>query len=637
MRRRRSSQKFRAEQEIFRTYPIDQVVRAFVERLTKSTTNDEKFDYLFSFLNKFKQIFSQSKPKLDASDADRAKFELDLLTNCEKICTLLAFYLCQTETSQIRLLSLRLVIYLSHLREFHIKLQYFNIKLLIIRLIDLDLNYDETALCLEYIRLLNDIYIDCIDKPIVYCLLSSIEDSSFRLNELLLETLLEIIIKNPKLACECNAFADLISYIQNGCTENEFNIELITQCLIKVADDHECRRIMRLDDLLSNLISPLIDIDYVPLIYGSMYSHHRAKTGKMNEKYDPASMPVDSSPKLDSILNSCTIALYSMMKQTIGIPMLTVNDCKLLKSLLSPCRWFLESNKHEKAPHKLFNQSTARLEATRKTSTDERKLVLITNLINLLYRLFKVEDISIQEYIGKISNMHNSDRPHSQSASTVNYPETMDLIDDELVNAECDFLFESTERYTNHRTVNPNLAICYNALLFKAFIEADIHESLLDLYFGLPVSFLQNYNLLLREQCSSNQMYQYQMLSLKCLNLFAELYYMGISLFYNEYCLDDFLNLDTTTQPPRNNARGTRPYSLDTSIYNEKKKNSLILYMKRLNFVEREKEIILYMTEFISKKERFKSGKSIQIKEISRLSFLSQNFIANSGYLSSKG
>jgi hypothetical protein len=205
-------------------------------------------------------------------------------------------------------------------------------------------------------------------------------------------------------------------------------------------------------------------------------------------------------------------------------------------------------------------------------------------------------------------------------------------MEDQLVNAECDLLFESTEKYSSHHTLNPNLSICYEALLLKAFMGADLFEALLDLYFGIPVSFLQDYSLLLNDSNIGNSksiMYQYQTLSLKCLNLFAELYYMATILFYNEYCIDDFLIGDITT-------KSTSPYSLNNSIFNEKKKMGVIDYLKKMSFPEREREIIVYMTDFYSKKEMLKNGANVPINEIAKLSFFSQNFIANSGYLTTK-
>lgn len=274
-------------------------------------------------------------------------------------------------------------------------------------------------------------------------------------------------------------------------------------------------------------------------------------------------------------------------------------------------------------------------------------MLLLNNLMSLLYKLFKVEDVNINEYMRANTNesrqrSHSSIGNYSDSFASFNDKQPsqgyatsrrmLDLIDDDLVNAECDTLFESAENYTSLRAINPNLNICYQALLLKAFIEAGILEALIDLYYGLPVSFLQNYNLLMGNVAEI--MYQLQMLSLRCLNLFAELYYRSSIFFYNEFCIDDFLDLLRTDASQ--NDTTPNPYNLNKSIYTETKKLALISYLKKLDFLEREKDMILYITEYYSRKEIIKSGMSIQTDEIARLSFFSQNFIANSGYLSSK-
>ena len=56
-----------------------------------------------------------------------------------------------------------------------------------------------------------------------------------------METLLELSCKKPKLACKLRIFNELIYYIVNLSTENEFCIELIIQTFIKVMNDKECR------------------------------------------------------------------------------------------------------------------------------------------------------------------------------------------------------------------------------------------------------------------------------------------------------------------------------------------------------------------------------------------------------------
>jgi hypothetical protein len=54
-----------------------------------------------------------------------------------------------------------------------------------------------------------------------------------------------------------------------------------------------------------------------------------------------------------------------------------------------------------------------------------------------------------------------------------------------------------------------------------------------------------------------------------------------------------------------------------------------------LNGPEREKEVILFLTEFNTKKESIKNGSSTPSNELSRISFFTQQFLAHSGYLKS--
>lgn len=186
------------------------------------------------------------------------------------------------------------------------------------------------------------------------------------------------------------------------------------------------------------------------------------------------------------------------------------------------------------------------------------------------------------------------------------------------MNQECEALFEPFEIYSAQSNINnlegssgrvnsfastsPNLAMCHRAFLLKTFIEARLFEGLIDLYFGLPVSFMENCSFFATGQQSNssnnNLLAQYELLSLKCLHLFSELYYMSNKLLHNEYCIDD-LDPDVTKCPFTSSSK---------SIYNEMKKLSLIAYLRQLNYLEREKEVIIYVTDLNTKKESIRRG-----------------------------
>ena len=214
-------------------------------------------------------------------------------------------------------------------------------------------------------------------------------------------------------------------------------------------------------------------------------------------------------------------------------------------------------------------------------------------------------------------------------------------LNEDFINSECSGLFESVENFpttpnnVNHEeehqlnvySTSPNLTISFKSYLMKAFVESYLFEYLLDLYFGLPVSFLQNYSLAKYDFKPNNLYSMYQSLSLRCLNLLAELYYWANAKLHSEYCIDDFTN-------------NTSPFNANQTVYDEMKRLSLISYLKTLveqtQDFEREKEVITYLTEFNTKKESIKNGIMLPTDLLSKLSFFSQQFLVNSYYLSSK-
>jgi hypothetical protein len=186
--------------------------------------------------------------------------------------------LIQSESKSVRLIGLKIIIYLSHLPKFHQKFNEFNIHFYIVRLIDLDQIIDEVILAIEHIRLVCQLYPNDLNETHFYCLISAFEDSSYKLNNLILETLLEMINKRPRLACQCQVLTELINYTINACNSHQFCNELIMQSLLKVMDHEECRSILKVDNLFLNLLAPIVDAEYIPLIYGSSSSlavHHK--------------------------------------------------------------------------------------------------------------------------------------------------------------------------------------------------------------------------------------------------------------------------------------------------------------------------------------------------------------------------
>lgn len=303
--------------------PANEIVAEFLATL-KSQSPDEnsnqqsqllnKSECMKKFHNRVKICFSNSSnstlTKLLSAE-DKILFENELLSKHKEISVVLIHSLIQPESNLIRILAIRIILILTHLKKYHDELQNLNINIYVIRLIDLDLSLDETALSIEYIRVISQLYPSDLNEAHFYCLISSVEDSKYRLNNLILETILEMVCKRPKTACKCHVFNDLISYVVNVGNENEFAIEVVMQSLIKCLDRPECRKILRFDDLFSTLVAPFLDLEYVPIIVDHA-SHKNIPTC-----YESGQGNLDnlSDPKIEAILGTCSSALLTVFKR----------------------------------------------------------------------------------------------------------------------------------------------------------------------------------------------------------------------------------------------------------------------------------------------------------------------------------
>lgn len=160
--------------------------------------------------------------------------------------------------------------------------------------------------------------------------------------------------------------------------------------------------------------------------------------------------------------------------------------------------------------------------------------------------------------------------------------------------------------------------MCYKAFLLISFVEAGLFESLLDLYFGIPISFLQNSTSSIQLNLDQqNMISHYHNLSYKTLNLFSQLFSLAVTTLNNEYSIDNFNEtLDRF---------GMDPDSLkkfyNQGVYYEYKRSALVVYLNKLDDQDREREVLTFVTEFIRKEEKIKSGSSLPVQELSRLSF----------------
>ncbi len=612
-----------------------------------------KIDYLKSFLQRFKQCFNRSTTNRSQSftETSRISFEKELISNKEPLCTLLIFCITRIESITLRLLALRSILYLTHFKSFKETFTKLGIDVYIIRLIDLNPSDEDVALAIEYIRALCQLHPNDLTKAHVYCLSSHLEDTKSKLNSLVLETILEITNKLPKLACECKIFNDLIDYVVNACPDGEFFIEIIIQTLCKLIDDPECRQLLDLNYIFANLLAPIVDFDYVPLPYANSSNVNFFKNDQTSN---------ESEPKIELVLNACSTALNMLFSSYVGIMSFSVNQNKNIEYLLSPFSWFLESNKTDitrsfnsfayNSASSLAHSNTHSTMPKRKLSKSDqiisRQLLILNTLLTFFYKLFGISGSNASNLLEKLNkqNVAQESRTTITPAFTNSYgSNVMDSLEEDFICSECYEILEPIDQISSqsntdnlsdeHKlkiySTSPNLAVCFRSYILKTFIEASLFEKLLDLYFGLPLSFLQpENNMPTNHACFHSN---YQSISFRCLNLFAELYYLANNLFHNEYCIDSFkANVD------KQEVGTDSPYNSNQSIYNQLKKLSLVSYLKYLNDVEREKEVIIYLTEFNAKKESIKNGSMMPEHLLGRLSFFGQKFLSNSCFFNAK-
>lgn len=146
----------------------------------------------------------QQQQKEEEQKQRAEEWERALLAECQPISLALLRSLIQATSAVLRLLALKAILVLSHLSPFHHMLhQRLNVSVYVNRLVDLDRSVDESALALDYIRLLAQLHPTALEESHFYTLLAAVEDAQYQLNPLVLETLLELICKQPRIACKC--------------------------------------------------------------------------------------------------------------------------------------------------------------------------------------------------------------------------------------------------------------------------------------------------------------------------------------------------------------------------------------------------------------------------------------------------
>lgn len=105
---------------------------------------------------------------------------------------------------------------------------------------------------------------------------------------------------------------------------------------------------------------------------------------------------------------------------------------------------------------------------------------------------------------------------------------------------------------------------------------------MLDLYFGIPLSFLSNTTDTIKESVRGGTMSaQYQALSYKALNLFAELIYASSQTLANDKFIDSLH--EWTNGVPGSHASRPRSNFFKKGMYSEHKAAAVVAHLKILD------------------------------------------------------
>lgn len=123
-------------------------------------------------------------------------------------------------------------------------------------------------------------------------------------------------------------------------------------------------------------------------------------------------------PRLENIINASFTALASLMSSYSGLMCFLINDGQLVFTLLSPFSWYLQANKRDSDKRQaLAEQLTTtslressvapETQLTRKTSdpkelqAKQKEICILNGLISFLYKIFHIEEISIEKLKAK--------------------------------------------------------------------------------------------------------------------------------------------------------------------------------------------------------------------------------------------
>jgi hypothetical protein len=375
---------------------------------------------------------------------------------------------------------------------------------------------------------------------------------------------------------------------------------------------------------------------------------------------------ISKSPEFESILTASTNSLRTIFSSYSGIIAFCMNDLENLHSLLSPLNWYINIVNHAHKPScdQLFagsflSCSTKNEEDHLLTRTEEirqREIKIINNLLSFFYEIFNIVEITEKDVLNEVdaTTAATFNSNFKQQQQQYDRPRADSSLDDDFILNECDGVFELAEKIqsqsknksvkqennsSNSLPISSNLNSCLKVFILKFFIEAGFFESLLNLYFGLPLSCMQNkaYFSNINNQndhsCEHKSIKSlYLDISFKVLHLFAEFYVLTNNIFSGEFIIEDLVDLSDDTIK-------TNKFYFTTNggIHTELRKFALISYLNKLNNLEREREVLTYLTEFNRKREAMKYGITLPTEQIAKLTFSSQQFLAHSYFFSNDG
>lgn len=246
---------------------------------------------------------------------------MQLIDLQNEICSCVISCFSQTEDRNLKLISMRLILILSHIPSFNRNFQTIELHRSISKCLKKRDSKAEISLSLEYIRLLTELYPESLNEIYFYSLNEFISHHDYEPNLVAVETLLEMVYLKPILACKCGSLVKLVRYVADA-APSPLVIESIMTTIFKVLTEEEIRSACTQKNLFCDLITQFISQENEI----SSISNDE-KTVNFNGSY--------SKTKTNhEILSACTFALILCLTNYTGITIFCLGDMEYLVSCL---------------------------------------------------------------------------------------------------------------------------------------------------------------------------------------------------------------------------------------------------------------------------------------------------------------